>query len=58
MPDDLHKRLQNLFSWKQLYQWQFNTEKAKQVQNEINELQKQIDNSENFINKTSLKKKN
>jgi hypothetical protein len=48
MPNDNHKRLQNLFSWKQLYQWQFNKVKADKIQEEIDSLQKIIDINENF----------
>tara|TARA_R110000751_G_scaffold15179_1_gene48994 strand:- start:508 stop:681 length:174 start_codon:yes stop_codon:yes gene_type:complete len=48
MPNDNHKRLQNLFSWKQLYQWQFNKVKSDLIQEEIDSLQKIIDINENF----------
>jgi len=54
MPEDLHKELQNLFSWKQFYQWQYNTAKAKEIQQKIDVVQHLIDTSENFIKKDSF----
>lgn len=40
---NLIKELQNLFSWKQFYQWNDNFEMIEKTQNQINELQKIID---------------